>query len=300
MKKNLVLIHGRHYKPKKKVLQENWVEALSYGIARDYGAKQQRKFDKIKIDFVYFGDISNAFLNDSEKKKARKKNIEFNKYNEKTDLLDRKICLEKLKEYKKEDFNKKIYGKLPGKSRTKELLADMFAGILFFFRLSKKIIPWKAPDMDNYWNKEAEFGSRVRFRLSKVLRTVMKPGNDVMLIGHSLGSIISYDVLWEISHSALYGREGFNLQGNNISKFVSLGCPLGDETVKRNLKGANMKSSRKYPKNIKSWVNIAAVDDHISHDEKVANDYHTMEKVYGLVDSIEDIRIYNLAVRETK
>jgi hypothetical protein len=46
-------------------------------------------------------------------------------------------------------------------------------------------------------------------------------------------------------------------------------------------------------------VNVAAEDDYISHDEKVKNDYRDMyRKTPHLIQSIEDIPIYNLSVRE--
>ena len=80
---------------------------------------------------------------------------------------------------------------------------------------------------------------------------------------------------------------------------VTLGSPLGNETVKKNLKGASAGGPRKYPKNIGHWINIAAEDDYISHDQTVANNYRKMTK-WGLVSSITDHRIYNLAVRDGK
>ena len=43
-------------------------------------------------------------------------------------------------------------------------------------------------------------------------------------------------------------------------------------------------------------LHVAAVGDYISHDPTVRDDYRTMLE-HGLLDSIEDHRIYNLAVR---
>ena len=45
------------------------------------------------------------------------------------------------------------------------------------------------------------------------------------------------------------------------------------------------------------WINLAAEDDYVSHDEKIANDYKEMEDFGLLSKPIEDKQIYNLAVR---
>jgi hypothetical protein len=44
---------------------------------------------------------------------------------------------------------------------------------------------------------------------------------------------------------------------------------------------------------------VAAVGDYISHDRTVRDDYRAMLE-HGLIESIEDRRIYNLAVRYGK
>lgn len=67
----------------------------------------------------------------------------------------------------------------------------------------------------------------------------------------------------------------------------------------RNLKGSNARRARRYPSNIKRWINIAAEDDFIAHDESVRDDFQAMIG-FALIDSIEDQRIYNLAVRDRK
>ena len=47
---------------------------------------------------------------------------------------------------------------------------------------------------------------------------------------------------------------------------------------------------------MREWINVAAVGDYISHDPSVRDDYRAMLE-QGLIESIEDLRIYNLAVR---
>ncbi len=55
-------------------------------------------------------------------------------------------------------------------------------------------------------------------------------------------------------------------------------------------------AARRYPANVRAWINVAAVGDYVSHDLSVRDDYRAMLEL-GLIESIEDHRIYNLAVR---
>jgi hypothetical protein len=45
-----------------------------------------------------------------------------------------------------------------------------------------------------------------------------------------------------------------------------------------------------------AWINVAAEDDFVCHDQRIANDYQGMLDA-RLVSRIEDIRIYNMALR---
>ena len=64
----------------------------------------------------------------------------------------------------------------------------------------------------------------------------------------------------------------------------------------KNLKGYRASGARRYPANIREWINVAAVGDYISHDRTVRDDYRAMLE-HGLIESIEDRRIFNLAIR---
>ena len=157
------------------------------------------------------------------------------------------------------------------------------------------IIEIIAPDIREYWNFGSPFGTDVRETLSIPLVRALRNGHEVLLLSHSIGTMIAYDTLWKFSHKSEYR----GIRNKKVDLFVTVGSPLGDETVKRNLMGAKASGSRRYPSNIRRWVNVAAEDDYIAHDEKVRNDFKAMWK-NGLVQPITDHRIYNLAVRDGK
>jgi hypothetical protein len=284
MAKTIILIHGRHFKPHHEELEAQWRDALSFGFQRDY-PDRITDLQQTHVEFVYYGDISKAFLLSN--------GLE---YDEAADIAERRQMLAQLKTYKKQAFyQKSVYNNLPGKTAAKEALADSLGGILSFFRVSEPIISQVAPDMREYWNEESEFGTLVRYPMSAPLRQAMdnrQPGSEILVVAHSLGTLISYDTFWKFCRIGEY----MDYWSSQVSLWITLGSPLADETVKRKLKGASLEGDRRYPANINRWINIAAEDDYISHDSEVANDFKEMRKL-KLIKSIEDRFIYNLAVR---
>lgn len=92
-----------------------------------------------------------------------------------------------------------------------------------------------APDMAHYWNEDTYFGSDVRHRLMVELKEALDNQDDVMIVSHSLGTMISYDVLWKLSHYGEY-RHDYGAD-KKVNLLLTLGSPLGDENVKDRLKG---------------------------------------------------------------
>jgi len=281
MGKTIIFVHGRSFKPNKVALQASWFSAIEHGIERDRKRKL-RAFRRARKELIYYGDLSNAFLRSKGQK-----------YNETEDIQSRKQTLADLKGYTASQFTKARYKKLPGKASYKEFLADVGAVTLGPLRLTEGLVSVVAPDMRHYWNFDSEFGSNVRATMIGPLKRAMNRGDNIMVVSHSLGTMVAYDTLWKFSRTGEYRPKYSN---KKIDTWITLGSPLADETVKRNLKGARASGPRRYPGNIKRWENVSAEDDFISHDSKLANDYKRMYKT-RLIDEINDHKIYNLAVR---
>jgi len=106
-----------------------------------------------------------------------------------------------------------------------------------------------------------------------------------------MGCMVSYDVLWKLSRMSEYAhvRQG----SPKVNLWLTLGCPLGEAGVKRNLYDGHERRKDRYPENIiHDWVNIAAKDDFVAHDASMKDDYRAMTR-WGFVNSIKDKRIYN-------
>jgi hypothetical protein len=282
MAKKILLIHGRHFKPPKADLRKLWLDAIRHGIKRDHPDKLEA-FDRATVELVYYGDISNDYLLSKSYKP------------DPNDLADRRKTLAELKTYRRNQFTRAKYRKLPGYNPWMEGLADAFGGISSLLRFSEPLIEKIAPDVSEYWSS-LRFGSQVRAVFTAAIIKAMKNPGEICVIAHSLGTMISYDVFWKLSHYGEYWNQNWNRE---ISSWITLGAPLADETVRRKLKGAGNSGRDRYPTNVKNWLNLAAEDDYISHDQKVADDFRPMKKL-GCVESIVDKRIYNLAVRGEK
>ncbi len=282
--KTLILLHGRGFKPPKARLKKLWLDALRFGIARDF-PEAVDLFEAARIAFVYYGDTSNAFLSQL----TGKPQVD--------DTKKRQVTLDGLKQWKASQFNKATYEGLAGKESYKEGLADVFSAVLSFTRLGDEVISLVAPDMKEYWmGYQSPFGSAVRAPVTNPLKRAFNRGDSVCIIGHSLGSLIAYDVLWKFSYMSEYRPDYCT---KLVDLFMTIGSPLGDDTVKRGLFGAAATNERRYPCNIRKWINIAAEDDFICHDKRIKNDYKDMLK-WKLIDAIEDHKIYNLSLRDGK
>ena len=129
-----------------------------------------------------------------------------------------------------------------------------------------------------YFGNEHNIAYHIREQVKRVLRPLLDDGTSVLLIGHSLGSVIAYDTLWELSHSEKH-RGKIDL--------LSIGSPLGMRFVQRKLLGHHFRGKMHYPTNIRRWINLSAVGDITALDRCFHDDYREMLEL-GLVDSIED------------
>ena len=155
-------------------------------------------------------------------------------------------------------------------------LGDIFPFLIPFF---PHIVRDIANDVRRYFRNEDDVACEVRELLKKELRPILAENGEVLLIGHSLGSVIAYDTLWELSHLE-------DLPGK-VDLFLTLGSPLGMHYVQRQLRGSDQEGAKMFPHNIKRWVNISSVGDITALDREFREDFsHMLE--YGIIDNIED------------
>jgi hypothetical protein len=140
-----------------------------------------------------------------------------------------------------------------------------------------------------YFENTKNIASRIREVLKDQIKAAWLENRKILLIGHSMGSIISYDSLWELGR-----EEGY--QGK-IDMFLTIGCPLGMRFVQHRLVDARVNEEIRYPNNIRQWLNIASMGDLTALDPYLAGDYEDMVN-RGLTESIRDEHrdVYNYFV----
>ena len=281
----LIFVHGRDFKPAADDMQDISVAALTAGLERDHPDAVDR-FHAMDKCLAYYGDLTNQLLSGRGEH-----------FDEKLDVGDRRNALSKLRSLdRKKHFGVSRYDRLPGKTAIAEFAADIAAPLLGSIGLSKKLISSVAKDLAEYWSSDSDFASQVRERVRETICAALDRSERVMVMSHGTGSIVTYDVLWQLSHDPEHA-ERYSHQ--KIEVWLTLGAPLGDSMVRRRLLGTNEKGRARFPSNVVSWHNVSAEDDYLSHDNTLADDYKAMLK-QKQVSCIRDYRIYNLAVRYGK
>ena len=114
-------------------------------------------------------------------------------------------------------------------------------------------------------NQPCNARSMIRKRLVQVIEKYK--GDDIMIIGHSMGSIIAYDVLT------------FLLSDINIHTFVTIGSPLGFPVVQGKI-ASEWHSKRLVPPQLKTpprvknhWYNFADLKDKVALIYQLKNNY---------------------------
>jgi subtilisin family serine protease len=99
-------------------------------------------------------------------------------------------------------------------------------------------------------------------------------GGPFVVVAHSQGSMIAYDVLSEMTHL-------------DVPLFVTIGSPLGIQEVQDQLKRFTKQKKLALPSCVGQWLNVYDDDDPVAADEELANDY--LPK-----NTIEDVEVRNL------
>jgi hypothetical protein len=134
-------------------------------------------------------------------------------------------------------------------------------------------------DATRYLKNRDGVAAEVRASVRATLEAAWRAGESVLLFGHSLGSVIAYDTLWELTH--VQGSKG------EVSLLITFGSPLGTHFVQRSVKGAKAVGASRYPHNIRRWVNLTARGDTTALQPRVKPLYREMLDL-KLSDSIED------------
>ena len=161
-------------------------------------------------------------------------------------------------------------------TRTMYLVADRLPFLIDL--IAPEQLKSSMHDSLRYLGDEDGVGERVRHYVAGVLEQAQAEGRRILLLAHSLGSVIAWDVLWQLSRADSRVR---------VDELVTLGSPLGLNFMRHRLLSAHATRAERYPRNIGRWVNLSAVGELTALDRTFANDYRGMLRE-GLVESITD------------
>ena len=280
--RTIIFVHGRGFKPPGEAYLDVMLAALASGVEYDRPDCMET-FASLNKCLAYYGDLNNEYLaSDGEV------------YDEALDISDRLDTLHQLKSIdRKKGFGVKNYDKLPGKSALSEFAVSALAPVLSAIGVQKRIVARLNKDLGEYWRRDSALRASVLDRVRSAICAAIDNDERVMLVSHSTGNIVAYDALWQLSHDAQFSESYGDAK---IDVWLTLGSPLGDTTVRKQLLGGDRRGRERYPANVLAWHNVAAEDDYVAHDRTVADDYKAMMK-QRQISSIRDYRVYNLAIR---
>ena len=91
-------------------------------------------------------------------------------------------------------------------------------------------------DLRRYVRDDNGIAAHTRRMLKVPLRAAANGGHRVMLIAHSMGSVIAYDTLWELSQS--------ERDPAHVDLLLTMGSPLGQRYIQKRIRGRSSSGAR--------------------------------------------------------
>ena len=139
-------------------------------------------------------------------------------------------------------------------------------------------------DLNRYIKNRGEAAEHARQILKAVLRQAYAAKRPILLMAHSMGSVIAYDSLWQMSRA--------HREPMQIDLLLTMGSPLGQDYIRKRLKGNDAIGDVRYPNNIRNWINLSAVGDLTAINPTLKRNFQGMLAA-SLVEDIDDRQIEN-------
>jgi hypothetical protein len=143
-------------------------------------------------------------------------------------------------------------------------------------------------DVHRYLDDTDGVATRIRELLVRELVGAWDARESVLVIGHSLGSVIAYDTLWTLSHEA--GSAGGS---GTVELLMTLGSPLATRFIRKGLKGANRIGAERYPANIERWLNVSARGEMVALHRRIKPFFAEMLRLKLIREIVDEPGIYN-------
>ena len=266
MSKIIIGIHGLGNKPPGSTLSDWWKKSILGGLNTF-----NHSITDFEFELVYWTDILHPIpLNMDEMNKCSSSYLN-NKYH--PDHILSSLELSGLRK-KAREYIEKFYGKIV----VNEVLSLKYPSLtdLFIHVNMRDLENYYSPFYINYNGSHRLAKQVIIERLSETLKK--HKGKKILLICHSMGSIIAYDTLID------------NFPELKIDTMVSIGSPLGQKYVlKKLLEGQKNNSGIKLivPENIqRNWYNLSDLDDQVALNHLLAEIFACNSKGVKIIDKL--------------
>ncbi len=260
MKKVIICIHGLGNKPPKYLLKKWWKAAIKEGLINIGISKKLPAFELVYwADILHEKPLNNRikdaenpyFLNEPYKRASKNAPIENHSFRQK--IID--------------FFTEQINNIFLNEDKTLNYIFITDAILRKYFR-----------DLEIYYTEECKDENDMTCKSRNLIRRRVVDcikrykNHDIMIIAHSMGSIITFDVL------------NFLIPEIEIHTLVTIGSPLGLPIVVSKIadeqkKKLNGKSIMATPPGITTnWFNFADIMDHVALNYKLADDFSENDK----------------------
>jgi hypothetical protein len=279
--KRIIFVHGLASKPSKDQTHNLWKKSLveSLNVSSDiFEGLSENEIDNV-FESAYWANAVPSHIEDDSN------------YVNKLGTCVNNTILERKE--KAEGFHVGLGAKFKSffKSRAIDVV-DIFSSAL---TIKDNIAEGFLREVNHYTNDQY-IADRMRAPLEKALRDAWDEGKEVCVISHSMGTFISYDVLWRFSHRSTDNYRQY--KDKKVDYFVTMGSPLGDSSIQNLLFAKRYKDEKKraYPNNITKWHNFSCLGDVVAHDSTLNDDFMKEMKKLNLIadDNTRDyIKLYN-------
>lgn len=139
-------------------------------------------------------------------------------------------------------------------------------------------------DLKRYVQNVGEVAEHTRQILKVALRKAHDEKRPILLMAHSMGSVIAYESLWQMSRA--------NREPMQVDLLLTMGSPLGQNYIQKRIKGRDAIGSVRFPDNVRSWINLSAVGDLTAIVPALQGPFRGMSQA-GLIPAIDDRMIEN-------
>ena len=245
MEFKIIGIHGLFNKPSKEQLEESWKLAILEGLEKN------AKFIQNDVDFeiVYWADIAYDDIDYEAELYSPAENTQLIEY--------------------KDGWKDSIRASVQNIFDTPLDLAKQLFNIDF---VVDKILDNTAKDLHRYYTDDV-IKAKTRDTLIKTI--INNKDSNIILVAHSMGSIIAYDSLVKLS------KENPDI---SIEHFITIGSPLGLPHVK--YKTDEEFDSLTTPENVQNWKNFADKRDRVALDTHLSDDYKANTRDIKVIDDL--------------